>query len=305
MDRFEAISTFLAVVEAGGIAATSRKLNIPITTISRKISELEEHLRVPLLTRGMRKLSLTEAGEVFYASSRQVLESLAEAERVASGEYSSPRGSLTITAPIVFGRLHIVPIAVAFRQAYPEIELTLHLVDRVVSILDEHVDLAVRLSDLPDSNLIAVRVGAIQLLICASPGYLAKNGSPSTPEDLLMHDCVSRAGTPWTHEWPLVVGGAVKSMPIRAPLAISTADGQIAAAVAGAGLAQIRCYQIADHLRRAELKLVLRQYEPPPIPVSLVHSAARTPPIKLRAFLDFAGPRLRLALDRIADAVAG
>ena len=305
MDRFESISTFIAVVEAGGIAAASRKLNSPITTVSRKISELEQHLRVRLLIRAKRKLSLTEAGQTFYASSREVMESLAEAERVAIGEYSAPRGRLTITAPIVFGRLHVVPIAVDFRRVYPEIELTLQLVDRVVNILDEHVDLAVRLAELPDSSLIALRIGAVHVVVCASPDYLARHGRPETPNDLPKHQIIGRAGTNWATEWPMVVDGVPTRLPVRAPLSISTADGQIAAAVAGAGLALVRSYQVAELVRRGDLELVLRSYEPLPIPVSLVHAGTRTPPLKLRAFLDFAAPRLKLGLEFHAASIRG
>ncbi len=299
MDRFESMTTFVAVVEAGSFSAAARRLQSPLATVSRKVSELERRLKVQLINRSTRRLSLTDSGRGFYESSRQILDALGEAERSAIGEHQAPRGTLTITAPIVFGRLHILPVVVDFLAAFPEVQVNLLLVDRLVSLLEEQVDLAVRIGTLADSSLMAARIGQIPMVVCASPAYLAARGRPRQPAELLAHDCVTAATVTWAKIWSFQQDGAAQSIEVQTRLNTTTAEAAIDAAIAGAGLTQVRGYQVADALRDGRLELVLRAFEPPPAPISLVYPGGRQTPAKLRAFLDFALPRLKARLPQL------
>src|SRR5208283_2092412 len=173
MDRLESMSILVTAVEAGSLSAAGRRLGMSLATVSRKVSALEAHLKTRLLNRSSRQLTLTDADRSYVAACRRILEDVGEAERAASGEYSAPRGDLIITAPIVFGRLHVLPVVAAFLRAYPDIDIRMLLTDRVVNILEDHVDLAVRISELPDSSLIATRVGTVRRVVCGSPAYFA------------------------------------------------------------------------------------------------------------------------------------
>ena len=186
MDRFEAMSILVASVDAGSFSAAGRKLGMPLPTISRKVAELEEHLQTRLLVRTTRKLMLTEAGASYLAASKRILEQVSEAERAAAGEYNTPRGELILTAPIVFGRLHVLPVVNAFLASFPEINVRLILSDRNVHLVDDHIDMAVRIGRLPDSSLIATQVGTIRRVTCASPAFLASHGTPKIPADLAL-----------------------------------------------------------------------------------------------------------------------
>ena len=180
MDRLEAMSTLLAAVETGSLSGASRKLGKPLATVSRKVSELEAHLKTRLVNRTSRRLELTDAGRSYVSACKRIIEDVEEAESAASGEYDTVKGNLVIAAPIVFGRLHVLPIVTDFLKAYPDIDVRLMLSDQVVSVLEEHVDIAVRVGALPDSRLVASRVGTIRLIACASPEYLAVRGGPET-----------------------------------------------------------------------------------------------------------------------------
>src|SRR5262245_42842777 len=191
MDRFAAMSVFNAVVSAGSFSAASRELRMPLPTVSRKVAELEAHLDAKLLVRGTRKLALTEVGEAYLADCRRILEALGEAERGASGEYNAPQGELVATAPVLFGRLHVVPVAAEFLAAHPEVDLRLVLSDRPLNLVDDHLDLAVRVGELPDSSLVAARVGQVRSVVCASPAYLERKGTPKSLAAIGEHDCVT------------------------------------------------------------------------------------------------------------------
>src|SRR5262245_32917624 len=187
MDRLESMSTLVAAVEAGSLSAAARKLGMPLATVSRKVSELEAHLHTRLVNRTSRRLTLTDAGRSYVAACKRILDDIGEAERAAAGEYVAPRGDPVITAPIVFGRLHVLPVATAFLKAYPEIDIRLTLADSVVDLQEHDVDLAVRIGELPDSSLIATRVGSIRRVVCGSPAYFATRGTPQSPRDLADH----------------------------------------------------------------------------------------------------------------------
>jgi len=299
MDRFESMSTLLAAVEAGSLSAAARKLGMPLATVSRKVSELEAHLRTRLVTRSNRRLTLTDAGRSYVAACKRILEEIDEAERAASGEYSAPRGDLAVTAPIVFGRLHVLPVVMEFLQAYPDIDIRLTLADRVINLVEDHVDLAVRIGELPDSSLVAMRLGDIRRVVCASPGYLAKRGTPRTPGELGTHDCITFQGLTAPENWSFATGKSRVSVAVHSRLIVNTAEAAIDAAVAGIGLTRVLSYQAAAAIEAGTVVVVLREFEPPPWPVSLVHAGQPPLPQKLRAFLDFAAPRLRARLARI------
>jgi DNA-binding transcriptional LysR family regulator len=303
MDRLESMATLLAAVETGSLSAASRKLGMPLATVSRKVSELEDYLRVRLFVRGSRRLTLTEAGRAYVASCKQILEDISEAERVAAGEYRAPQGDLVITGPIVFGRLHIVPVVVEFLKAYPDINVRLLLADRVVNLLEEQIDVAVRIGELPDSSLIATRVGAIRRIVCASPAYFESHGAPLMPDELAGHPCVTFEGLTAPDRWSFVEGMRAFSVPVRSRLVVNTADAAIDAAIAAIGITRVLSYQAADALRAGQLSVALKAFEAPPSPVSLVTIGQPLLPIKLRAFLDFAVPRLkaRLKLAEVAE----
>jgi DNA-binding transcriptional LysR family regulator len=299
MDRFESMSVFVAVVEAQGFSAASRRLAMPLATVSRKVSELEDQLRVRLLNRSTRKISLTDSGRQFYEACRRILDDLGEAERAASGEYSAPKGELILTAPIVFGRLHLVPIVAEFLKAYGDVDVQMLLVDRVVDLFDEHIDVALRIGELPDSSMIAVRIGSIGRVVCASPAYLAARGTPAHPNELASHDAVTFSGLSSAKEWPFRIGTSTEMFAVRSRFTVTTAEAALDAAIAGAGITRLLSYQAAAAVLDGRLVIVLRDHEVDPSPVSLVYPSGRLVPLKLRAFLDFAVPRLKTRLQAI------
>ncbi len=301
MDRFEAMKVLVAAAEAGSLSAAGRNLGMPLATVSRKVADLEAHLGTRLLVRSNRRLGLTEAGQSYVAASRRILDEVAAAERAAAGEYQSPRGELIVTAPVAFGRLHVVPLVSAFLQAYPDIDMRLALSDRWINLIDDHVDLAVRIGALPDSSLVAVRLGELRRVFVASPGYLARRGEPRVPADLATHDCIDFEIRAAVSAWSFHERGAEILVPIRTRLAVTTAEAAVDAAAAGVGLTRVLIYQAAAALRAGSLRTVLDGFAAPPSPVHLVHAGGLLAQ-KLRAFIDFATPRLRAIvaeLDRL------
>lgn len=296
MDRLDAMSVLLAAVDSGSLSAASRRLGMPLATVSRKVMELEAHLKTRLLVRSSRRVALTDAGRCYVAACRTILEHVDEAERAAAGEYSAPRGNLLITAPIVFGRLHVLPVLTDFLKAHPDIDVRLILADGMVNLVEENIDVALRIGELPDSGLVATRVGSIRRVVCASPAYLAARGTPRSPADLGRHDCVTFEGLMSPAAWSFRVGKLDKRVPVRSRLVVNTAEAAIDAAAAGLGLTRVLSYQVAEALRDGRLALVLREFEPQPSPVNLVRSGQGMLPLKTRAFVDFAAPRLREAI---------
>jgi DNA-binding transcriptional LysR family regulator len=292
------MSVLVSAVEAGSLSAAARRLGSPLATVSRKVSELESHLKTRLLIRSSRRLTVTDAGRAYIEACKRILEEIAEAERAATGEYRAPKGALAVTAPIVFGRLHVLPIVIDFLEAYPEIEVRLSLADRVVNLVEDGVDLAVRIGDLPDSSLIATRVGAIRRVVCGSPRYFAARGTPREPRDLAAHDCVTFAGLSSANAWTFSKGKSELPVAIRSRLVVNTAEAAVDAAVAGVGVTRVLSYQIAEARRSGLLDVVLEEFEPVPWPVGLVYGDQGPMPLKLRAFVDFAAPRLKAKLSQ-------
>lgn len=295
MDRLEAMAVLLQAVEAGSLTGAGRRLGMPLATVSRKVAELEAHLKTQLLVRSNRRLALTGAGEAYVAAARRILDEVAEAERAAVGEFRAPKGELILTAPVAFGRLHVLPVVTAFLKVYPEIDVRLMLADRWISLVEDHVDLAVRLGALPDSSLVATRIGAIRRVVVGSPAYLAERGVPHAPAELAQHDCVSSTVLVGANAWTFAGGKAETSVPVHARLVVDTAEAAVDAAVAGAGLTRVLLYQAETALRAGALRIVLEEFEASPSPLHLLHAGGLLP-LKLRAFIDFAAPRLRATL---------
>ena len=297
MDRLDAMSVFTAIVDGGSLSAAGRWLGVPLATVSRKLADLEAHLKTRLITRSTRKLVLTDAGRDYVAACRQILEQVDEAERAAAGAYARVKGQLVIAAPIVFGRLHAVPVVAEFLEQNPEVDIQLRLGDRNVHLIEEHVDVALRIGTLPDSNLVATQVGAVRRVVCASPDYLQRFGTPQSPDDLAGHRCVSFDGLDAASAWVFVgPAGEKRPVAIHSRLTVSTADAAIAAASLGLGLTRVLSYQVADALRDGRLVRVLADAEPPAVPASLIYAGQGRLPMKTRAFIDFAVGRLRARL---------
>ena len=293
LDRFKAMSVVLAVVETGSLSAASRKLGMPLPTVSRKLSELEQHLKARLLVRSTRRLALTDSGRAYVEAARRILEDVGNAERAAAGEFSAPRGELVIAAPIVFGRLHVLPVVTEFLKEYPEVDVRLVLGDRIIDLLEDHVDVALRIGELGDSRLVASRVGSTRRVVCGSPVYFTEHGTPKQPRELGAHRCIAFEGAAANEPWLFRVEGSAVAVPIRPRLVVNTAEAALDAALAGVGLARVLSYQADPAVRSGQLVTALMRFAPAAVPVNLVHAAQRLAPLKLRAFLDFAASRLR------------
>ncbi|WP_213714532.1 LysR family transcriptional regulator [Cedecea lapagei] len=297
MDRIDAMKMLLTTVETGSFSAAGRALRVPVQTVSRNVADLERYIGTQLLTRSTRKISLTDAGATYVASVKNILEQIADAERIAAGEFVEPRGDLVLSAPELFGRRYVLPIVTEFLKIYSEINVRLILSDRNLDLIDEQIDMVVRIGHLPDSGMVAIGVGSVRAVVCGSPEYLASHGVPQTPQDLIQMPCISTNDINLTSDWRFV--DAHKGYPIELPLAFrlkTSAAALVDAAVDGIGLARLLHYQAFDALESGELSLVLTDYELPAFPVHLLHAAYSPMPLKMRRFLDFASPRLREAL---------
>ncbi|WP_336814706.1 LysR family transcriptional regulator [Bosea sp. MMO-172] len=304
MDRFDAMQVLLAVVDAGSLSAGSRKLNAPLPSVSRKVAELERHLGTQLLVRTSRNIQLTDAGRDYVDAARQIMAQLVDAELRASGEYETPRGVLTVTVPISFGHDHILPLVYDFLCEHPEIRLNVLCLDRAVNLVDEHVDIGIRLGALADSSLHAVKIGEFGFVTCASPDYLARKGVPTRPEELSGHDGVvfgqiTQPG--WVYHED---GGRLEAQPdvrIRA----NTATAALAAALRGAGIIRAPRYQVARDLRSGALIPLFEAYESQSFPVHLIYARQGLLPLKVRVFIDWMVPRLRRALKELVAPLPG
>lgn len=299
MDRFDAMQVLLAVVDAGSLSAGSRKLNAPLPSVSRKVAELERHLGTRLLVRTSRNIQLTDAGRDYVEAARQILAQLDDAESRASGEYETPRGVLTITVPISFGHDHILPLAYDFLSEHPEITLNVLCLDRAVSLVDEHVDIGIRLGALADSSLHAVKLGEFGFVTCASPDYLARKGVPTQPEELAGHDGVvfgqiTQPGWVYHRE-----GLRLEAQP-AVRIWANTATAALTAALRGVGIIRAPRYQVAREPRSGALVSLLDAYESPSFPVHLIYARQGLLPLKVRVFIDWMVPRLRAALKELA-----
>lgn len=296
MDRLDAMTSLLAVVDTGSFSAASRKLRVPVTTVSRRVAELETHLRTRLLQRTTRKVTLTDAGAPYVAVCRRIIEQIDEAERAAGGEYHTPRGELTVTAPLVFGRMHLVPVIAEFMAEFPEIRLKCRFNDRVLDMQEERIDLAVRIGQLPDSSRRARRIGTIRRVVCASPDYLSRRGEPQTLAELEGHDCVGFHGFDPPGNWLFATPTGTVAVPIRSRIMLDAIELVIDAGIAGMGLIRVFSYHVRPAVRSGLLREVLPGSVPPSLPVQILHGHDDMVPLKVRAFIDFCVPRLQARL---------
>jgi DNA-binding transcriptional LysR family regulator len=293
MDRLQAMTTFVAVVDSGGFASAARKLNLSPPVVTRAVAELEERLGLRLLTRTTRVVRVTDAGARFAEDCRRILADIEEAETVATGTHAAPRGTLTLTAPVLFGQLYVTPILVRYLQQYPEVDAQCLFLDRVVNVVEEGIDVAVRIGELPDSSLQAVRVGRVRRVLVAAPSYLKAQGVPQRPEDLARHAIVSASGVTPVSEWRFNDAGKPLLQRMQPRMRTTTNDSAIAAAVAGLGITRLLSYQVASHVRGGALQILLEDFESAPLPVHVVHHEGRRATQKVRAFIDLAVDALR------------
>jgi DNA-binding transcriptional LysR family regulator len=298
MDRLQAMTTFVAVVETGGLSAAARKLDVSPSVVSRVVTELEEHLGVRLLTRTTRLVRLTDTGSSYFEECRRIIGEIDQAELSATGAHSAPRGQLNVTAPVLFGKEYVMPIALEYLTRYPQVDLNCWFIDRVVNMVDEGLDVGVRIGELPSSSLQASRVGRVRRVVCAAPAYLAEHGVPATPDDLANHTTILTNSASASHEWRFGARREQAVTTLRPRLTTTTNDSAIAAAVAGFGITRVLSYQVANQLRDGTLRIVLAEFEPPALPVNVIHREGRHATQKVRAFLDLIIDTLR-ADDRL------
>ncbi|MBT6403656.1 MAG: LysR family transcriptional regulator [Rhodospirillaceae bacterium] len=296
MDRLREMEVFVAVVEAGSFVGAATRLRTSPPAVTRAVASLEDRLGIRLLNRTTRALRLTDAGERFVEHARRLLDDIERAERDTLGEASAPAGHLTVTASATFGRMVLAPIVTAFLAEHPKVTASVRLHDRVVDLLDEGIDVAVRIAELPDSSLVARRVGEVRRLLVASPDYLAKHGTPDAPVQLREHAVIAFTGLMPGHEWRYQAEGRTRTVAITPRLEINDALSALAAAEAGEGITPALSYMISDAVAAGRMVPVLEDWAPAPAPVHLVHQQGRLVPPKIRAFMDFAAPRLAAAL---------
>lgn len=293
MDQIHLMRVFVTVGEEGGFAAAARRLDVSPAAVTRAIVALEDELGVPLLLRTTRNVRMTDAGRQYFDDTRAILASIDEANEAVSGINAEPRGKLSVTASVLFGRAFIMPCIVDYMRRFPQVEVSAHFVDRVVNLVDEGLDVAVRIGHLPDSSLRAVRVGQIRRVLCAAPAYLEERGMPTHPSDLLQHTVVSSSAVSPRVEWHFGLGEEALSVRMTPRLVVTSNDAALDAAVGGLGITRLLSYQVAGPVERGELRLLLEDFEEPPWPVHIVHREGRHGSAKVRSFIDLAVEQLR------------
>lgn len=295
MDRFEAMATFVQVADSGSLSAAARLIPTSLTSVSRQISALEEHLGTQLLTRTTRSLALTEDGRQFYDRAKAILGELEEAEQALSLGRSKPSGRLHVCAPVLIGRALLAPLLPSFLENHPAVAVDLLLVDRAVNLVEENIHVAIRVGPLPDSQLLARKLGDVRMVVCAAPDYLARRGAPRTPDQLRDHDCLAFSEIPGSAEWHFQYDTGRKTVRIAARLWINNLDALVGAAKDGAGIIRAPSWQVADDIEGGRLKRILKDYERPPTPVHVLFQHAKLSSTKIRVFVDhlverWAGP---------------
>ena len=286
MDRLDAMQTFVAVADLRGFAPAARKLGLSPPAVTRLIAALEDRLGTRLLQRTTRMVALTDAGVRYLERIRRILADIEEAELAAEGERSRPTGRLVVSAPVGFGRLHVSPVMSAYLKLYPEVSSELRLEDRMVSLVEDGIDLAVRIGELPDSSLVARQVGAMRRIVVASPAYLKAHGEPKTPEALALHQIIQFGATAATADWDFGKDGNELRINVTPRLTTNVADAAIQYAEAGGGLTRVLAYQAASAVKRGRLRVVLQKFEQPALPIHIVYPTSRLLSAKVRAFID-------------------
>lgn len=293
MAQFHLMNVFVAAGEEQSFARAARRLALSPAAITRAVSALEQQLGVKLLQRTTRNVRLTEAGQRYLEDSRSILASIAEANEAAAGLNASPTGKLSVTASVLFGKAFIMPCIVRFLNAYPDVEVSAHFLDRAVNLVDEGIDVAVRVGHLPDSSLKALRVGQVRRVLCAAPAYLALHGVPRHPADLLRHTVIAASGTAPGVEWKFGAAGEPIVVRMRPRLSVTSNDSAIEAVVSGIGICRLPSYKVADELASGRLRIILPEYEEAPWPVHVLHHEGKFGSSKVRSFIDLLAAHLR------------
>jgi DNA-binding transcriptional LysR family regulator len=293
MDRFHQLQVYVAVAEEQGFAAAARRLQLSPPAMTRAVASLEDTLGVKLLDRTTRYVRVTEAGRRYLDDARQILAGLAAADEAAAGINAEPRGHLAVTAPVMFGRLFVMPGIVEYLERYPAMEVEAVFLDRAVSLLEEGLDVGVRIGELPDSSMRALRVGSVRHVLVAAPAYLERHGSPVVPQDLRRHTLIASATGGFGRGWRFAESAGEHPMKIEARLTVNSNDAAIHAALAGFGIARLLSYQVKAEVEAGTLQIVMPQYEPPGLPVHILHRESRHASARVRAFIDLLAERLR------------
>jgi DNA-binding transcriptional LysR family regulator len=296
MDRLHLMNVFAAVAEAESFNGAARKLHMSPPSVTRTIAALEKRLDVKLLNRTTRYVRVTEAGQRYLEDARRILAAVDEADEAAAGINAEPRGQLAITAPVQFGRMYVTPIIVEYLQRYPGVQVSALFLDRVVNLLEEGLDVGIRIGDLTDSSMKAIKVGEVRRVVCASPQYLQANPPPLTPADLARHTIISSTTVSPASDWKFRHGTATRAINVKPRLMVSTVDAAIAAALEGFGLVRLMSYQVAPYIKLGELNIMLTEYEPEAIPIHVLHREGRNASAKVRAFIDLMVSNLRARL---------
>ena len=293
MDRFQLMTVFVTVAEEEGFAAGARRLKMSPPAVTRAVATLENRLGVKLLDRTTRYVRATDAGLRFFEEARRILADLETAEESIAGSNAEPRGLLTVTAPVLFGRMFVMPGIVEYLGRYPRTEVSAVLLDRSVNLLEEGIDVGVRIGELADSTMRALRVGSVRVVLCASPDYFKRRGTPRSPQDLTEHSTIASSAGSGAIHWRFDMGGEMRPVRVRPRLTVTTNDAAVEAALRGFGITRLLSYQVAPLLAARKLKLALETFEPLPWPVHIVHREGRYASAKVRAFVDLMAERLR------------
>ena len=293
MDRLHAMETFVQIVDKGSLTAAADALDTSLPSVVRVLASLERHLQVRLLNRTTRRMHLTDEGARFLERCRAILSQVREAEAALGSRGGEPQGKLAITAPVVFGRRYITPIVNAFVRRYPKVNIDLLLVDRFTNLVEEGLDVAVRVGELPDSSLVAVPVGHARRVVCASPDYLRRQGKPRVPQDVAAHRCVRFTGVAPRDEWDFRMGRREVAIPIASVISCNQIDSALQACIDGLGLGMFFSYQVASHRKAGELKYVLEKFETEPRPIQVIFPHSKLLSAKVRTFVDECVAQLR------------
>lgn len=296
MDRFEAMQLFVSVAELSSFASAARRHALSPARVTRSVAALEARIGVKLLHRTTRAVRLTDAGAAYLGHCKQILAELEDAESLAQTSQRELSGSVAITAPLLFGRLHVTPIVNAFLKEHARVSLRVQFADHVLDLFERSIDVAIRIAHLPDSSLRVVQVGEVRRVVCASPSYLRARGTPRTPQDLREHEAIGFSDDAEPQAWSFAVDGRTERSAVRPRLVANTADVAIAAARAGHGLARLLSYQVKQDVAEKRLRIVLAEYELAPVPVHVVRVEGREASARVRAFAEFAAAQLKAAL---------
>lgn len=292
MDRWQAMRVFVKVAETGGFAEAARRLYMSPPAATRAVAALEETIGARLLIRTTRSVKLTDAGQRYLADCQRILSDLADAEAAAAGSYATPSGTLVVTAPVLFGQMHVLPIVMDYLSQHPAVTAQTLFLDRVTNLIEEGMDVAIRIGHLADSELNAIRVGTVRRVVCASPAYLAAHGEPMAPAELAGHRIIANVSAWPSLEWRF--GRERKtSVSVHPQLVCNLNEATISAAIEGWGLARVLSYQIDAAVRDGRLRVVLADFEEGPLPVHVVHAGGHGPSAKIRSFVDFAVEQLK------------